>query len=134
MNILTRKANILKNNITTSAMSIEVRDSFLIDTLTIFITILLEDLKKINYWTIPAIYLKDHIRDFKLSCKYVELVKMEILEVPKGKSIGVIKVARLTYEGDLDRQRLYNTVSDMSVCGLVYNNEHLTVDIGTHYM
>lgn len=107
MNILTRKENILKNNIITSAMNIEVRDSFLIDTLKIFITILLEDLKKINYWTIPAIYLKEYTKAHKLACKYVELVKMEILEVPKGKSIGVIKVARLTYEGDCEQKSLY---------------------------
>lgn len=135
MNILTRKENIFKNNIITSAMNIEVRDSFLIDTFTIFITILLDDLKKINYWTIPAIYLKEYTKDYKLACKYVELVKMEILEVPKGKSIGVIKVARLTYVGDLDRQRLYNTVSDRGVCDFICNNEHLTIkNISTHYM
>ena len=129
MNILTRKENILKNNITTSAINIEVRDSFLINTLTIFITILLEDLKKINYWTIPAIYLKEHTKDYKLTCKYVELEKMEILEVPKSDEL--VKVARLKYTGDFERKPL--CIDEIIVDRIVYDSS-TTMSLGSHYM
>lgn len=117
MNIITRKENILKNNITTSAMSIETDAPFFVNTLTIVITILLEDLKKINYWKIPSMHLKKHIKDFKLICNYVELVKMEILEIPKGNDI--IKVARLRYEGEIERQSLY--INNNEVTNITWN-------------
>lgn len=122
MNILKRKNDILKSNIILSAMHIDLEVPFFINSLTIVITILLEDLKKIDYWTIPSTYLKEHTNKHRLTCKHVNLINMEILEVPKGNEIT--KVARLKYEGEIEQKAalIDNTTEHMIMDILTLNN------------
>lgn len=129
MNILKRKELTLNNNIVKSAMYIDYNKSCLTDTITIIITILLEDLKKINYWTIPSIYLKNYIGENKLINEYVDLTSMEILEVPHIEN-EFIKVARLKYIGSIEEQYINKDSSfDSFNIDLHYNKSFRRIKI-----
>lgn len=131
MNIITRKENILKNNVLQSAISIEINPPFFFSSIVeIIVTISLDDLKNINYWTIPSIFLKERIKNYKLISNYAELKSMDIFDIPKASK--TVKVARLKYEIKIKEIKDKITPTHIWSSG-VYTN-HTTTALNSDYI